>query len=445
MNKILPIFIFIATSISSYAQAILGFPGESAASVGIYVKDISTGKVAVSHESGKALVPASVMKSVTAASTLSTLPGDFRFATDVYLTGNISDRVCTGNLIIESCADPTIDSKYFEDDYSEFALEIRNALRHEGIDSIRGKIVIRQSLTDEGCIPQWQIDDVAWPYGAGLYGFNFADNAFRLWPLTGVTEPYIPDLTVQVKYAESSDLVRGINSNNLIAYGPRTANKNWMMRSAMPNPAKAYQHLLEKSLNRANIAIGNNPVPENGDRTLLLTHHSPSLCEILRVMMVESHNLYAEAMLRTLAPGKSRKKAIEAAIDIWKGRNVSTSYNLILDGSGLARANRLRPEFLGEVLAWMAKSQYSAEYVSLFPKAGEEGTVKGLLAKTPLKGKLALKSGSMNSVQCYAGYKIDASGKPTHAVVIMINGFFCSRAELRKAIEKFLVTQFHTY
>lgn len=442
MRNFISFLFLIFSTLSTLAQVQLGFPGEESASVGIYIKNLATGKVTASNDSKKAVVPASVMKAVTAASAMSILDNDFRFGTNVYITGSVNDGVCTGDLIIESCADPTIDSEYFEDEYSEFASEISNALRREGIDSISGKIIIQQSLTDTGCVPQWEIDDVAWAYGAGLYGFNFADNAFRIWPLTGRTSPHIPDLNIQVKYADSSDLVRGINSDYLIAYGPRTANNNWMMRSAMQNPAKAYVYLLEKKLASVKISIGNNSVPETGERNLLMIHHSPSLTEILRVMMVESHNLYAEAMLRTLAPGASRKKAIEKELNLWRNRNVAASYNKILDGSGLARANRIQPAFLGGILEWMAKSPHSKVYTSLFPKVGEEGTVKGLLAKTPLKGKLVLKSGSMNAVQCYAGYKIDASGTPTHVVVIMVNSFYCDRATLRKSIENFLVSQF---
>lgn len=48
----------------------------------------------------------------------------------------------------------------------------------------------------------------------------------------------------------------------------------------------------------------------------------------------------------------------------------------------------------------------------------------------------------MASVQAYAGYKVDAGGHPTHVVVIMVNGFFCSRSSLRKQTEAFLLDTF---
>ena len=89
----------------------------------------------------------------------------------------------------------------------------------------------------------------------------------------------------------------------------------------------------------------------------------------------------------------------------------------------------------------MARSSVGRSYVSLFPRAGCEGTVKRLLKGTPLEGRLVLKSGSMNKVQSYAGYLLDDDGRTTHVVVFMANGFK-DRANLKLRLEKFLVNFF---
>ena len=94
------------------------------------------------------------------------------------------------------------------------------------------------------------------------------------------------------------------------------------------------------------------------------------------------------------------------------------------------------------MLEWWTKSPAASDYINFFPLAGIDGTLKSLLAKTRLKGRLAMKTGSMASVQAYAGYKVDAGGHPTHVVVIMVNGFFCSRSSLRKQTEAFLLDTF---
>lgn len=87
----------------------------------------------------------------------------------------------------------------------------------------------------------------------------------------------------------------------------------------------------------------------------------------------------------------------------------------------------------------MAQSDDCMTYAGLFPKAGKEGTVKRLLAGTRLAGRLAVKSGSMGGVHCYAGYLLDNAGKPSHTVVVMVNNFFCNRTQLRKSIERYLL------
>ena len=68
--KILVLMIIMAVPAAS-AQGILGIDGEESTSVGIYVKNLATGKVLINHNGQMALTPASVMKALTTASVLS--------------------------------------------------------------------------------------------------------------------------------------------------------------------------------------------------------------------------------------------------------------------------------------------------------------------------------------------------------------------------------------
>ena len=111
----------------------------------------------------------------------------------------------------------------------------------------------------------------------------------------------------------------------------------------------------------------------------------------------------------------------------------------ILDGSGLSRAIRVSPAFMGGMLRKMAAGADSRTYTSLFPRTGRQGTVKSFLKGTRLEGRLGLKTGSMNGVQCYAGYAFGTDGTPTHVVVVMANSFYCSRDALRTAIANMLL------
>jgi D-alanyl-D-alanine carboxypeptidase/D-alanyl-D-alanine-endopeptidase (penicillin-binding protein 4) len=186
-------------------------------------------------------------------------------------------------------------------------------------------------------------------------------------------------------------------------------------------------------------------VATHGQQQALLTHYSPRGGEIMTNLMKRSDNLFAEGMLRRLTPGQNRAAAIARERKLLANRGVNFDITDIYDGSGLSRNNRVTANVMADVLTAMANRKgTTVSYVSLFPLVGQEGTVKKLLHGTSLEGKLALKSGSMNGVHCYAGYKLGSDGQPTHAVVILINDFFCSRDEVRTAIATFLKQQFKT-
>ncbi len=426
-----------------HAQVKLGFEGENAASVGILIKDLKAGEIIAQNDPQRALLPASIMKSVTCATALTALGEEFRFTTPVYLYGKAEGSAWLGNLCIESSGDPTIDSELFKDDFAPLHSKIIQGLKDLGITSISGRIIIVDTMRDQGCNPHWEIEDVPYAYGAGLYGFNFQDNYYRLWPATGRTTPNVPDLHLSVIPQKSgTDLEQGINSNNLVVYTSDPTNPKLMVKVAMDNPALVYEGWLKSKLKDAGITVEGNETSDETERRLVCQYQSPRITNLLTEMMHESHNLFAEGMLRAIAPGESRESALKKEIATLKSIGVTTTNNRITDGSGLARANRIQPAFVADVLEKMALTEHADAYVSTFPLVGNDGTVKNLLAKTSLKGKLALKSGSMGGVQCYAGYKLDNSGNPTHAVVIMVNSFFCPRGELRGKIENFLVNTF---
>lgn len=132
---------------------VLGFDGESAASVGIYIKDLSSGHVVADHNSLQALVPASTMKSLTAATALSVLGADHRFATPVELRGTRRGASWEGDLVVEACADPTLESEYFEK-HLGFCDSVVAHLRARGVTSISGRVRVQETLKDAGPVPQ---------------------------------------------------------------------------------------------------------------------------------------------------------------------------------------------------------------------------------------------------------------------------------------------------
>lgn len=112
----------------------------------------------------------------------------------------------------------------------------------------------------------------------------------------------------------------------------------------------------------------------------------------------------------------------------------------LIDGSGLSRSNRFPAGFLAYVLKAMAGDE---EYVSFFPLAGQEGTVRRLFKDTPLDSYVALKTGTMRGIRCLAGYKLDEDFAPTHVIVIMGNNASGGAAAVNNAAQSMLMQIFY--
>lgn len=420
--------------------ATLDFPGAEAATTGVYIKDIRDGRVLAEENAAMAMVPASTMKALTTATAIHFLGTDFRFSTVVRLRGRKQGGTWQGDLEIAASADPTLESEQFESNLG-FCDSIVDGLRKMGIRSIAGKVRVVAPLKDAGPSPQWEIEDVAWSYGAALYGLNWRDNVFRLWPATGRMKPHVPGLDVILRHSpDGNDLLRGVCSNRLMVWGRDIRNRKWSVVSTMPDPQAVFVSELRERLKSAEISVqGREMTVGKGEDAVLYTHRSPRAASIMRSLMVRSDNMMADGMLRAIAPSDSRKDAIKKEKALWDSLGVSFRYAAILDGSGLARANRIAPATMGAMLEHMAKSRFAADYAAMFPRAGLDGTLKNFMEKTPLRGRLVLKTGSVSAVQCYAGYLLDDKDLPTHVVVVMVNAFYCPRAALRKSISDFLL------
>ncbi len=427
----------------------LGIVGEKSASIGIYIKDLRTDKTIVAKNIERGYVPASVTKTVTTASAMTLLSEDYRFETIARLRGAKSSlpSVWDGDIEIIASGDPTLDSDNFSNN-GGLVDSIVSSLKSMGITRVTGSIrLIDDDVPQQGPVEKWEISDVAYAYGAGWYLFNWKDNIYRLNTTTKETTPYVPELKIdRHNNRGGTSIVRGIGSNVLSVYTPSTSKSNYVF-STMPYPWIAFEYALRKSLADAGVDVGHKCVCGDDDDTddveTIYSRFSPSRDTILGSMMRRSDNMYAESILRSFAPDEDRSEAIAREMDLWKPRGVDMQYTSIWDGSGLTRANRISPLTLGCILEYMALHEDSTKYIKLFPVSGVSGTMRSFMAETPYKGRLAFKTGSVNGVQCYAGYVIDniESCHPTHVVVIMVNNFYCTRKQLKMALQKYLLKQ----
>lgn len=391
----------LAMPISVMAQSI-GIAGEKSASIGIYIKDLRSNKTIVAKDIERGYIPASVTKAVTTASAMTLLSEDYRFETIARLRGaqSSSPAVWNGDIEIIASGDPTLDSDNFSDN---------GGLVDSIVSSLKSMGIVRVTTRE--------------------------------------TTPYMPNLTIKKnKSKQGTRIIRGFGSNVLSVYTPSTSKNNYIF-STMPYPWIAFEYSLRKSLTDAGIEVGHKcKCDDNDDKDdveTIYSRFSPPRDSVLGSLMRRSDNMYAEGILRSFAPAEDRSEALAKEMELWKQRGIDMQYTRIWDGSGLTRANRLSPLTLGNILEYMAQHKDSTKYIKLFPVSGVSGTMKSFMDEAPYKGRLAFKTGSVNGVQCYAGYVIDniESCHPSHVVVIMVNNFYCTRKQLKKALQKYLLKQ----
>lgn len=387
------IFSVLCVYAQSPAAKFAGSDAVRADKCAVMIVNLQNGEVVDSHNADSPLIPASVTKAVTIASTLSESGVNYKYHTRVYMTGPVEDGELKGNLLIVGSGDPSLGADV-EPRGSDFIFETVRVLKKRGVKRIAGKITIDGSVFPGPAVPpSWAAGDLKHAYGTGCHGFNWQRNASG--------------------------------------------------KVAVSNPSSAFISQLTSALKRDGITVEGGSYSDHKKGKPVLDHASPTIDEIMRSCMKRSDNLYAEALLRTFAMLKDKpadtKEGAGLEMDHWKAKGADMEYVWIVDGSGLSRYNRLTAKFLADVLVKMA---WNADYASFFPLAGQEGTLSSFLKGTRLEGYIAMKTGSMSGVQCYAGYMLDDNYAPTHVVVIMINDFKGARSAVKKAAETMLLETF---
>lgn len=443
----------------------------SRALAGVCVMDLATGRVVAGCNIDKGIVSASTMKVVTAASALELLGKDFTYHTRVYAIGDIDPTGrLTGKIRVVGSGDPTLGSRHFKE-RTAFVDTLVQCLQAAGITEIRGSIELDRSAIPDQPVPgYWMVEDIPESYGTGYHAINFADNQAlvkftRQWDGTylAATAREIPGLRLNCHVREQfkGDTINRPGLTSRLYYNGgllqidgivarrRRGRENFASWYANPAPHRLLADSIEQSLSSHD--IGHHPSTEGlshhtGDTLQLLDYPSPPLTEILESMLFRSDNMYAEGVLRTLplAAGLPATTAngVHIVNKLWKSRGLDTDGLAMKDGSGLARNGWATPQFLCDVLrlAYADRDSIGADYSQLLPRAGREGSVKRLLLRTPLRGKIVLKSGSMGGVQCYAGYY--PASRPRYAVAIMVNNFPSKRSQVVSQVQTLLLDLF---
>ena len=460
MKKAIVLHLFFLLSLANLAlpqQAIGSFTSDPSlipASVGVCITDVTTGETVASFNDRQAIIPASTVKIITTATALQLLGPSYRTYTTVGYTGAIDETgTLQGDLVIRGGGDPSLGSAYGSRPADDFINRVVLSIKSNRIQSIKGNIIVDNSLFDGYAVsPKWMVEDVIWDYGTGCHAFSYKDNRIDIdllyngknYDITGIRPANRFSVDADLTKGEEEDITVSHNGNRYTITGTIPKRKNRCRLSlSIEHPDSLFIQELSESLLLSGIKIerGTHPGNNLARETTLLRYPSDSLAYLIRSLNVRSDNLYAESLLRhiALSTGEegSAKNGISRIRQYWQSCEADSLELFLYDGSGLARNNKISARYLARVLEKTAQNPAIAEtFVQSLPIAGKEGSVASFMKNGNLPGVLRLKSGSMSDVHAYAGYY--TTPKNRYAIVILVNNYTCTRAQLKYKIDSLL-------
>jgi D-alanyl-D-alanine carboxypeptidase/D-alanyl-D-alanine-endopeptidase (penicillin-binding protein 4) len=416
-------------------------PGKNG-KLGIVVKSLTTGEIIYEHNADKMYIPASNEKIITSVSALSLLGKDYRFKTDFFSGGEISNGILHGGLYIKGYGDPTLSQGHLG--YIVFQLKQR------GVKEIKGRIIVDDTFFEKeryakGWKAEWK-DDFYSPAISAL-SFNYNIIELKVYASKSGNRPAVQieprgsNIEVINKAVTSSK--KGVlkttwqDDETIVLSGQIKPKATVTLKIPVLNPALLTGNVIKNAIDEAGIKVSGPVVADKVPRwaNLIYTHYSDPLSSVITEYNKNSVNIIGENLMKTLG---AQYKGIPGTWD--KGSAVISEFLnevgikngfKIVDGSGLSLLNRVSPETLTDILSYAYEDKLiSTDFLDSLPVAGIDGTLKKRFTQSEVQGRVRAKTGYLNNVRALSGYVFTKKGDVL-VFSILSNGFGWKTKELQ--------------
>ena len=428
-------------ALPSGIASIIAQSGISKQDISLYIKEAGRGgRVVASLNANKTRTPASVIKVLTTYAALLELGFDYRWSTAFYRTGRLSKGVLHGDIIIKGYGDPTLND--------EVLPQIVSRIKAAGIRKITGNIVIDRSYFHVGNRNTSGFDKYRYsPYNAmpDAMMYNERVSTICVEPRARRVTKKTPDrgFIVRNRLRFVNRPCRGryawpqvkVDSSQAVpcVWLKGSVSKRCGTQKICKVLTKSYlsfYYALKSALRKQGIKVGGRlrlrRLPKHA--TLLFTHYSKPLEEIVAKTAKESNNLYARHLLLLLgakrygAPATVAKGRKAVRYILRKHGALKSPLPYIDNGSGLSRTAKITATTLAGVLDH-AYSHYGMRWMQTLSIAGEDGTIEKRFRDSFMDHRAWMKTGTLKHVKNIAGY-VKGSGGRYYTVVILVNSKF---------------------
>jgi len=422
----------------------------------VKIVSLDTNQIIYEQNANKFVRPASNMKLYTVATAFDRLTPDYHFVTSVYAKERPEDGKIKGDLIVYGRGDPSIAARFNNGDYFKGINDLADRIVAAGVKRVKGDLVGDESYFNGAPIGSgWEWEDLTWSYGAELSALTINDNAIDLtvkpgmsvgFPVVITSGPPATSFMTIANHATTaargsrSDLhiYRGLGANTLEISGSLPLGDTGFIGGvAVPDPALAFVSMLRDALVKRGVKIdgrlrtvdarsGGSIVPSSpaGPAPIeIASLQSPPFSIIAAHTLKPSQNQYTELILRTLGkiqppnPNDATRArdnedaGLEVVTSFLRQAGVGESEIALNDGSGLSRNDLISANTTVQLLTFMTKHRYFAQFRDALPIAGVDGTLRTRMRGTPAEGNVRAKTGSLSSVASLSGYVTTAAGE----------------------------------
>lgn len=173
-------------------------------------------------------------------------------------------------------------------------------------------------------------------------------------------------------------------------------------------------------------------------RRILGAHMSVPIAEDITVTNKTSQNLHAELLLRLLGKLYGTDGSFEEGSRVVRqfmvNAGVADADFYLVDGCGLSNDDKITPRAFTRLLSYASHQTWGKEWRETLPEAGVDGTLDHRFAKSPVKGQMWAKTGTLDEVNTLSGYVNAASGRMV-AFSILVNGRYPGSIVEQQAID----------
>ena len=434
------------------------------ASWGVDVRYVDGGGVLYSRNPLKYFIPASNVKVFTTAAVLDRLGPNFRFETRLGYEGQLEENgILAGDLVLIGGGDPGLANNLGSRPIFQHLDNMAREVERAGIRLIQGDVVGDDSFFTYAPHGRgWNKKDLEYHYAPRVSALSFHDNLLNLVARPGrrTGQP------IRLASYPSNSLFQLVNMGTTVADGPQATgyfyrslgnhkaviggqipvnSPGWTRRITMEDPALYTATLLRDRLRKRGIRVegsvrSRHTAPSDGvDTQLIYVHESPPLVDVIFRVNRESHNLYAEILLRTLgAVVKGRGSdsgGLEVVYELLREAGVPLRLTDLQDGSGLSEQNLITPRAQSLLLQHVAGKSFFPYFLGSLPVAGRNGTLSGRMGGTPAANRVFAKTGTLSNAITLGGY-VQSRSSELLAFSILVNDHRFGHYTARRGIDQ---------